>query len=102
MLVLHMPVVVIGQGSSSDDFDKLVILYLIQLAFECFEGGEGVDFEMSQELVEVFLVLSIVNLWIYPVVGDLSSIFEAHLRQLFHEEVVLVLPIYICWQVRLF
>lgn len=57
---------------------------------------------MCQELIEIFLVLSIVNLWINPVVRDLSSIFETHLREFFNEEVALILPIHICWQILLF
>ena len=39
-LVLHLSVVIIRQGSCSDDLDQLVILNFIQLSLQSLEGSE--------------------------------------------------------------
>jgi len=48
---------------------------------------------MWQELIEIFLILCIVYLRIYPIIADLSSVSEADLVELFREEMVGILDV---------
>ena len=43
---------------------------------------------MREELVEVFLVFCIVDLWVYPVVTHLPFVSKGHLVELLGEEMV--------------
>ncbi len=95
VLVLELTIIVVVEGGGSDDLDEFVVLYFVEFAAQGLEGGEGLDLEVGQELVEVFLVLRVVHLGVDPVVGHLSLVFQAHLLQFLHEERVLVFGVHV-------
>ena len=88
-----MSIVIVRKRGCSDDFDEFVILDFFELTFKSFKGSEAIDFEMGKELIEVFLVFGVIDLWINPIIAHLSSVSETDLVELFSEKMVSVLNV---------